>query len=196
MIKKLRTLFFRGLITVLPITLSIYLIYVLGIKAENLFAGFVKDILGPTSYIPGSGILLTVIVMIIVGILVSNMITGSIFNWVTGTIERLPFVKAIYGPLRDLMQLFAGSSQSEMKKVVLIEIPQMGGQVIGLVTRDHYADLNLQDQLGGKVAVYVPFSYMLGGLTFLVDKDKVQDVDIPVEKALKLGVTAWIRVRD
>lgn len=196
MFKKLRSLFIKGLITVLPITLSIYLIYILGFKVENLFAGIMKDILGPTSYIPGLGILLTVVGMIFVGVLVSNMITGSIFKWVTSTIERLPFVKAIYGPLRDLMQLFAGSSQSQMQKVVMVDNPQMGGQMIGLVTRNSFKDLELEEQLGHKVAVYIPFSYMLGGLTILVDRDKVIDVDIPVEKALKLGVTAWIKTSD
>jgi uncharacterized membrane protein len=196
MMTKLRSLFFKGLITVTPITLSIYLIYVLGLKAENLFSGWVKDILGPTSYIPGSGILLTILIMIMVGVLVSNIITGSILNWVMKTIEKIPFVKAIYSPLRDLMQLFAGSSQSEMKKVVMVDMPGMGGSAIGLVTRDRFNDIGLQDQLDGKITVYVPYSYMLGGITLVVDKDKVIDLDIPVERALKLGLTAWIKVRD
>jgi uncharacterized membrane protein len=196
MLKKLRSLFFKGLITVLPITLSVYLIYILGTKAENLMAGFVKGALGPGVYVPGLGIILTVVVMILVGVLVSNIITGSIIRWLSKTIEHIPFIKAIYNPLRDLMQLFVGSSQSEMKKVVMVDVPQMGGSVIGLVTRDHFGDIGLQKELGNKVAVYVPFSYMLGGLTVLVDRDKMVEVDIPVDKALKLGVTAWIKVRD
>jgi uncharacterized membrane protein len=62
---------------------------------------------------------------------------------------------------------------------------------MGLVTRDHLEELpgvNL-------ISVYVPFSYMLGGLTLLVDPAKVEKIDIPVDQAIKLQVTAWIKAK-
>jgi len=47
-----------------------------------------------------------------------------------------------------------------------------------------------------KITVYVPFSYMLGGLTLIVSKDRVKKVDLPVDQALKLSVTAWIKANE
>jgi uncharacterized membrane protein len=63
---------------------------------------------------------------------------------------------------------------------------------MGLVTREDIDELNDHS----KVTVYVPFSYMLGGMTLIVSKDKVTKVDMPVDQALKLSVTAWIKASE
>jgi uncharacterized membrane protein len=78
-------LFFKGLIVVMPVTLTLYLMVVISTKAENLFGNLIKDFLGPGLYIPGFGILLTVIAIIGVGVLAGNFITGRIINWAIST---------------------------------------------------------------------------------------------------------------
>jgi uncharacterized membrane protein len=68
----------------------------------------------------------------------------------------------------------------------------LGINALGLVTREELEELpgtNL-------IPVYIPLSYMLGGFTILIEKDKVKKVDIPVDQALKLSLTAWIKVKD
>ena len=66
-----------------------------------------------------------------------------------------------------------------------------GVQVMGLVTREGLDEVRRPDL----ISVYLPFSYMLGGMTILVAADKVKKVDLPVDQALKLSVTAWIKAR-
>ncbi len=186
-------LFWKGLIVVMPITLTIYLLGVILVNAENVFGQMLKKLIGPELYIPGSGLLLTFVLMIGVGVLVSNFITGSVIRFFIAQFERVPLIKAIYNPLRDLMSLFGGNGPEEMKKVVLVRLDKIGVECIGLVTREEFSDLPLGSVSDSKIAVYIPMSYMLGGFTTLVDRDQVTPLDIPVEKAIKLAITGWIK---
>jgi uncharacterized membrane protein len=92
------------------------------------------------------------------------------------------------------MALLPGRSGTDNKaqRVVLVPLPGLGVNALGLVTREELDELP-ENNL---IAVYIPLSYMLGGFTVLIEKDKVTKVDIPVDQALKLSVTAWIKARD
>lgn len=189
--KYLNQIFFKGLIVVLPITLSFYLLIWASINIESLFGSGLRLIMGQDLYIPGFGIVLTVVFVFLVGLLVDNYVTGRFFSWLTKSLERIPLFKVIYNPLKDLMALIPGRSSDKNKpqKVVLVQLEHLGIEVMGLVTRDELDEI--YDKT--KVTVYVPFSYMLGGMTLIVPKDKVKKVDMAVDQALKLSVTAWIK---
>lgn len=177
----------------MPVTLTIYLLIAISVKAESLFGDLIKEWLGPQLYIPGFGIALTVLAIIGVGILVSNYITGRIINWVISKFEKVPFIKAIYNPLSDLMSLFAGGGDDQMKKVVMVNFEKLGFRSLALVTREEFSDLPEGTIEKDHIAVYVPMSYMLGGFTAIVPKKDVSEVDIPVEKAFKLAITGWVK---
>jgi uncharacterized membrane protein len=189
--KLVNQIFFKGLIVVLPITLTFYLLFWASAKAESLFGSFLQNVLGKDLYIPGLGIILTIICIFLVGILVSNYMTARFVEWITGKLQKFPLIKAIYNPLKDLMALLPGKSSESQKsqKVVLVDINQSGMKVLGLVTRDDLTEIHNQTH----VTVYVPFSYMLGGMTYLVPKDQLQTIDLPVDQAIKLSITSWIK---
>jgi uncharacterized membrane protein len=119
-------------------------------------------------------------------------VTGPIFRWFTGQMEKFPLIKAIYNPLKDLMALIPGRGQETAGNQRVVLVPYAGVQVLGMVTREKLDELNRPDL----ISVYVPFGYMLGGMTLLVPRDQVQKVDMPVDQALKLSVTAWIKARE
>lgn len=192
--KYLNQIFFKGLIVVLPITLTFYLLIWASYNIESLFASGLRMVLGHEFYIPGLGILLTILFVFLVGLLVNNYVTGRFFAWLTQSLEKIPLIKVIYNPLKDLMALIPGrsSQKSRPQRVVLVQMENLGVEVLGLVTREDLDEL--KDDT--KISVYVPFSYMLGGMTLIVSKDKVRKVDIPVDQALKLSVTAWIKASE
>jgi uncharacterized membrane protein len=192
--KHLNQIFFKGLIVVLPITLTFYLLYWASINIESLFASIIRLVLGQDLYIPGLGIVVTIIFIFCVGLLVNNYFTGRIFAWLTQSLEKIPLIKAIYNPLKDLMALIPGRSNEKEKpqRVVLVQLDHMGVEVMGLVTRELLEEIKDTS----KVSVYVPFSYMLGGMTLIVSRDKIKIIDIPVDQALKLSVTAWIKAQE
>lgn len=192
--KHINQIFFKGLIVVLPITLTFYLLIWASYKVESLFGSGLEYLLGKKLYIPGFGILLSIVLILLVGLLVNNYFTGRFIKWLTNTLEKVPLIKAIYNPLKDLMALIPGRSSDKPKPqgVVLVPLPGLGVEVLGLITReeiDEIPNTNL-------ITVYVPLSYMLGGITILVEKDKVKKVDMPVDQALKLSVTSWIKASE
>jgi uncharacterized membrane protein len=189
--RHLNQIFFKGLIVVLPITLTFYLLYWASIKIESLLGAHLEWLLGSWLYVPGLGILVTFLFIFLVGLLVDNYFTSRFLKWFTSILERVPLIKAIYNPLRDLMALIPGGSGSKNKpqRVVLVPLPGLGVQALGLVTREELDELPHKNL----VSVYIPYSYMLGGITLLIERDRVQKVDMPVDQALKLTVTAWIK---
>lgn len=192
--KYLNQIFFKGLIVVLPITLTFYLLIWASINVESIFGSGLEMVLGQKIYFPGLGIIVTIVFIFLVGLLVNNYFTGRFFAWFTQLLEKVPLIKAIYNPLKDLMALIPGrnSDKNKPQNVVLVNFDHLGVEVMGLVTREELDELPGED----KVTVYVPFSYMLGGMTLIVTKDKIRKVDIPVDQALKLSVTAWIKASE
>ena len=191
--KYINQIFFKGLIVVLPITLTFYLLFWASVKVEAIFGSSLLWLLGKDYYIPGFGIILTLIFIFLIGLLVSHWITAKFFVWLSHLMEKVPLIKAIYNPLRDLMALLPGKGDNKHpQRVVLVPIEPMGLKALGLVTREEL------DELPGKnlIPVYIPLSYMLGGMTILIERDKVEHVDMPVDQALKLSVTAWIKAQD
>ena len=194
--KYLNQIFFKGLIVVLPITLTFYLLIWASINVESIFGSGLSILLGQKIYFPGLGIIFTIIFIFLVGLLVNNYFTGRFFGWLTQLLEKVPLIKAIYNPLKDLMALIPGrnSDKNKPQNVVLVNFDHLGVEALGLVTREDLEELKTAGQ--NKVSVYIHFSYMLGGMTVIVSKDKIRKVDIPVDQALKLSVTAWLKAEE
>lgn len=191
--KQLQKIFLQGLVTFLPIALTIYIIYA-GVAIVDSFLGdSLRQVL--PIYIPGLGFLLTVILIFLLGLFLNNLITGGLFQKLEQKLTQVPFIKAVYSPLRDLMNLFSnGGGPSGLKKVVLVEINDSGVRALGLVTRENFKDLPAIDANSeGRVAVYVPMSYGLGGFTLMVPRSKLIHVDMPIEKAMSLAITGWVK---
>ncbi len=195
--KIINHLFLKGFIVVMPLTLTLYLLYAVCVKAESIFGNIIKSLLGEQFYLPGLGIVLTLAIILLVGVLVSNYLTSRIVHFFISQFEKVPFLRAIYGPLKDLMSMFSTSDSNEkMKRVVLVDLEGVGFKSLGLVTREDFSDLNNPDSFQDRIAVYIPMSYMIGGFTAFVERSKVEEVDIPVDKALKLALTGWIQAEN
>lgn len=197
MLKRLTDIFLRGLLTLLPIVITFYFFYSCVLILENMLGQFFRVVL-QESYIPGLGLLTTLILIFVFGLMLTHFISKSIWEQIEKKLTQVPLIKALYSPLKDLMGLFSSDGQKDLKSVVLVELTD-GTHVVGLVTRDHFEDVpgtqapQLKSTFDNKVAVYVPLSYALGGFTFLLDTSRVKKIDIPVEKALSLAITGWVK---
>ena len=192
--KQLQKIFLQGLITFLPIAVTIYIVYAGVLIVDNIFGNALRTLL--PVYIPGLGFLLTILLIFLLGLLLNNLITGGILQSLQHRLTRVPFIKAIYSPLRDLMNLFSKGSEKGLKTVVLVQMAE-GVKVLGLVTRDSFIDVPaLEAHAQDQVAVYVPLSYSLGGFTLLVPRSRITEIDMPIEKAMSLAITGWVKVHE
>ncbi len=189
---QFKTIFLRGLLTLLPIAVTIYVIYAGILIFENFLGGFIKFVLPEHTYIPGLGFAFTVVIIFLFGLLLNNLILQTLLKKLEQKMKSIPLIKAVYSPIRDLMNLFSKGQQG-LQGVVLVQWTEQGPSSIGLVTRDVFDDIpQLHNQ--DLIAVFIPLSYGVGGVTMLFKKSQVKALDIPVERALQLAITGWVKV--
>ncbi len=188
MLRKIRNALVRGLVVVLPIALTVWLLWWLGSSTEALLHQLIVVFLPAEYYRPGMGIAAALVLLIGAGVLVNAFIVRRMLAAWEALMERIPIVKSIYGAVRDFVQILpAGGGRSELKRVVLARIGE--ASAIGFVTRDDARDMAPGAGVEGQIAVYFPMSYQIGGYTLLLPRSRIEPLDIPIETAMRLVLT-------
>ena len=192
--KKIGKFFIQGLVAILPVALTIYILYWLAVSAESILGSFIKFFIEDL-YVPGMGVVAGFLIIVGVGMLLRVWIFHKVFEWGEKILEKLPLVKSLYGSIRDLMNLFDTSKKKEFSKVVMVTIANKDTQLIGLVTREDFSNLPDGINNGQTVAVYLPMSYQMGGFTVFVPKTNIKPVDMSIEEAMRFALTAAISIK-
>lgn len=191
----LSRVFFQGLLTILPIALTLYVLWWLGSMAETVLGPLLRLGLPDESYRPGMGLAAGVVLIFLVGLVVNAWGIRQLIGWGERLLNRLPLIKLIYGPMRDLMQFFS-SSQKRMGQVAMVRLGQSDLRLLGFVTRQEFCGLPAGIGDENKVAVYLPMSFQLGGFTVMVPREAIEPVAMSIEEAMKFALTAGVTTRD
>jgi uncharacterized membrane protein len=191
--RRLWNTFLKGLAAVLPVGLTIYVVFWLATTAESILSGPLRTWLPKERYWPGLGLLAAFLIVLLVGIIVEAYIVRRAFRFGESLLARIPIVKSIFGALKDFTRFLpAGGKSRDLKRVVLWRMN--GAQLIGFVTEEHVDARLFREAAGELVAVYFPMSYQIGGYTLYLHKDELRETDLTVEHAMRLvligGVTA------
>lgn len=191
----LSRIFIKGLLTLLPISLTIFLIVWIATTLENAFGGALRQLLPEALYFPGAGVVLAVALIFVVGVSVNNYLTKNFFAWLEDRLESAPIIRAIYSPLRDVTQLFVKKDAGQGQRVVMVRLSDEPDslELMGLVTRDRFNDLPEGMVPKDSLAVFLMFSYGVGGMTAIVPKSRVRETNIPAERAMQLAITGWVK---
>jgi uncharacterized membrane protein len=191
MIRKLRSALVRGLVVVLPIGFTIWLLWWIGSTTEGLLQRVILLVVPPELYLPGMGIVAALLLLLAAGTLFNALIVQSALASWERFLDRIPVVKTIYGATRDFMKLIpAGGKRRDLRRVVLARFGD--AQVIGFVTQDDAAELGIVKAQDDLVAVYFPMSYQIGGYTVLLPRSRLVQLDIPVESAMRMVLTGGV----
>ena len=147
-----------------PLGLTIYILYKILHAIDQLL---------PVG-IPGVGLLLTVALVTLVGMLTSNVIGRSVFDATDRVLKRLPLVKLIYTSIKDLINAFMGDKRSFNRPVAVMLHPGSGLKALGFITRDGLHALDMPHH----VAVYFPQSYNFAGYLAVVPREQVEALDV------------------
>ncbi|MDP5031387.1 MAG: DUF502 domain-containing protein [Paraglaciecola sp.] len=183
---KLLTLSFKGLVAVLPLTLTLYFVYWFMEGTEGLLQPFVPQHL----YFPGLGILLACGIILVAGLLMNLYFINGLVGFFNRQIEKIPLVKSIYGAINDIMTVFSIKDKENSKAVVSIEI-QPNMHLIGFVTGEKTGQQLFNDE--DKVGVYVPLSYQIGGYTLYVKRSQITPLNIGAEEAMRIALTGGVK---
>ena len=116
--KRLSQYFFRGLITILPLGLTVYVLYLLVTWMESIAMQVVRPVLG-NLYLPGLGIALSVLAILGLGFMLSRPVTSNFMSWVELPFTNLPVVKSVYSSLKNFADFFAPHQKDAQQVVVL-----------------------------------------------------------------------------
>ena len=181
-----------GLLTILPVVLTVYLLYWLAISSEAVLGGLIQLVLPEGMYWPGMGIVAGLIVVFVLGLLMRAYVVQSLFAMAERLLYRMPFIKSVYGAIRDFFNYFAPSKEKEYKQVVAVTIGDTDMQVIGFVTQAIPERLPEGFNEPDSILVYLPLSYMIGGYAVLIPRNKVRPLDMNMEEAMRFTLTAGV----
>ncbi|MBQ0918735.1 DUF502 domain-containing protein [Hydrogenophaga aromaticivorans] len=189
--KRLSQYFFRGLITFLPLAITVYVLVLFVTWTERTAIWLLRPFIGDF-YLPGLGIALGAAVILALGFFMSLSTTGKLLSYIELPFTNLPVVKSIYSSLKNFADYFAPHEQ-DAQQVVLLKMPGHELSIVGLVTRQSMKGLpkgigELEDQ----VAVYLPMGYMIGGYTVFVPRSWTVPVDMSVEEAMRMALIAFM----
>ena len=189
--KTLGRILLKGFGTVLPIFLSLYVVYWLLATTEKGLGEMVQRLIPENAYVPGMGLAAGALIVFGVGILAN--LWG--FRWLFGCWERLmgriPLVKSVYGAVRDFIGFFSEDGEKKFSKVVRVSFGN-GFYLIGFVTREDGESLLKLEKNERRIAVYMPMSYQIGGYTAFVPAESIEPLDMNMEDAMRMILTAGV----
>jgi len=192
-LRKIWNTVLKGLVAILPLGLTVYVVYWLAVTAERLFSRVIKLLIPESFYWPGLGLLVGVVTLYFVGLAVNAYFVNRALRLSDRLFTRIPVVKTIYLAIRDFMRFFPSSGQgSDLRRVVLVQFGP--GKVIGFVTAESDEMLRRSTPAGDDmVAVYLPMSYMVGGYTIFVPRDLVETTGLSVEEGMRIALMGGVR---
>lgn len=187
----------QGLAALIPMVLTIGLVYWIGAWAVELLAKPLKEIFPESkpSHLIVMGIAGFLATLFLFGLLMRLWLVRKLFAMIESWFTRLPLVKTIFGAIKDVTKfLSGGEGGSKGDMVVLVDIGN-GIRQVGIVTRQDFASIpsGLFADEPGIIAVYIPFSYQMGGFTYFLDRSNCTPVPgMSVEDAMRFSIMAWL----
>ena len=168
--------FLRGLVIVVPIAVTIYLL----VQAFRTLDQILKL---PT---PGLGIAILIGATILIGALASNFVGRTIFGLTEKLFTRAPIVRIVYAAIKDLLEAFVGNKR-RFDRPVSVKMSD-GVKLFGFITQDDLSGLGI----AGDVAVYIPFSYTWDGCLLVVARDRIESLTADSASVMALVVSGGV----
>ena len=188
--RQLGAKFGIGIITVVPFAATVWILYWMFTSIDNILQPTIKTIWGNT--IPGAGFGITLVLIILVGFIASNVIGRSLIRYFESAIPWMPLFHQLYTGIKQILESFSAASGTRLMQPVIVEFPQKGMLTLGFITNE------LSGEFGKKLfVVFIPTAPTpTGGFMEIVDETQIIRANISIENALKMVVSAGKVVPD
>ncbi len=188
--KKLIRFFFQGLLYVVPLAVTVYVIAIAIIWTDGLIMDrdfFHKGFLAKYNF-PGLGLVLILLLITLIGFIGQKLISSPISEAYDKLIKKAPLVKIIYSSVKDLMSAFVGG-EKKFKTPVIVRMDETGIlNRLGFITSSSLEELGLKEMVG----VYFPSSYGMLGELFLIPSKNITKLDANSADVMKYIVSGGI----
>lgn len=189
--KKLLNYFFQGLLVVIPISVTIVVIYKIIFWIDGLLPFQIPVKLpgiGEVN-IPGLGILTIVVGITIFGYFAKFFVANPFFLLLERLLERTPLLKIIYTSVKDLIEAFVGEKKRFNQPVLVTVNKESQVQRIGFITKNDLTEIGISNQ---KLAVYLPFSYGFNGQLVIVPSENVEKINASGTEMMKFVISGGV----
>jgi uncharacterized membrane protein len=195
--KRLRRYIVAGILVWLPIGVTLFLLRILvGMLDRSL-------VLIPQQYrpeeiigfaIPGLGLLLTLLILLVTGVLAANIVGRSMVGLWESLLERIPIVRSVYSAAKNFAEIVFSDSSQSFKKVLLIQYPRKGLYSLAFQTSSQLGEV--QGRTGEEViCTFVPTTpNPTSGVIIIVPRKDVIELDMDVDEALKMIISLGVVV--
>ncbi len=186
----LRRYFFTGLLVILPITISVLVLWQFFFAFDHILGRFVIRLYGRE--IPGLGLVVLVAIIVIVGAVASNIIGRRVLKLWERFIDRIPLVRWIYGTTKTVFTAVLHENSTSFRRVVLIEFPHKGIYSLAFVTSESGG--RMENTVGKKlVSVFLPTTpNPTSGYFLLIPEEDVRPLNMSVQDGLRHVVSAGV----
>jgi|SRR5690606_12471915 len=181
----------RGLLLLVPAAVTVVFVVWLSTTIEASLKPVFEVFLPQGWYVPGLALLLFLLSALALGLLMRNMLMRTLLEFTERWMVRLPLVGSVYPVVRQLTDLFSGKNQGPSGSVVLVSFPDLGAQVIGIVTTGAEAT-GLAELPAEHDLVYIPMSYGIGGFTLILPRTRLKPMNMKPGEALQMVMMGGI----
>ena len=195
--KNLRRYLVAGILVWLPVGITLLLLRLL-ISIMDRTLVLVPDQYRPEAWlgfaIPGLGLLLTLAILLVTGVLAANFVGRSLVSFWERMLERIPVVRSIYSASKNFAEIVFSDSDQSFKKVLLIEYPRKGLYGLAFQTATELGEI--QSRSGEDlVCTFVPTTpNPTSGFIIMLPRKDVIELDMDVDEALKMIISLGVVV--
>lgn len=196
---RLRNLFIAGLLVLLPISITFFILTFLFQKLDNLLSpAFVKLLiflglpLQEGQFIPGLGFVATILIILFTGLITRNIVGRKLFNLGEIFVEKIPVARSIYSGAKQIIETVTKSQADAFSKVVMIQYPRKGLFSLGFITCESKGEIQ-ENTDENVVNVFIPTTpNPTSGMLIFVPKKDIIPLSMTVEEGIKLVVSGGI----
>jgi len=180
--KRLLGYFFQGLLLVVPIVLTVFIVYKMFVVVDELL---------PYHPFPGSGVIIILVAITLIGLLGNTLIARKLHELLHHLIHKLPLLNTIYTAIKDLLSAFVGEKRKFDKPVLVKLSKESNIQKVGFITQ---SDLKPMGMSESQVAVYLPHSYAFSGNLFIIERENITPINASSAEVMKFIVSGGVAI--
>jgi len=193
--KSLRSYLLAGLVVWLPILITIVVLRFIIDLLDNTLA------LIPKAYqpeqligfnIPGLGVILSLIILLVTGIIATNFFGQRLVSWGESILSKIPLVRSIYNAVKQVMNAILSTNSEAFRKVILIEYPRKGSWSVGFQTGVGNNEINSKTN-EEMISVFIPTTpNPTSGFLMMIPKSEAIELDMSIDAALKFIISLGV----
>jgi len=193
--KSLRSYLLTGLVVWLPIVVTFVVLRFIVDILDNTMALLPKayqpeQVFGV--HIPGLGVILSLILLLVTGVFATNFFGQRIMAWGEAVLVRIPLVRSIYNAAKQIIQAVFATNSQAFRKVLMVEYPRKGLWTIAFLTGAPHPEMN---SLAGEemVSIFVPTTpNPTSGFFMMIPKQDAIELSMTIDEALKLIISLGV----